>query len=140
MRLRSAAALPAVLFAMALTSALVVGGVYAARTMASRAWLTKSAAELPASTERVLVDVVADWDTAGLAAMPIGAVVVESPVAVDGVLVSVRVTRLNQYTYWMVAEAAGPISRRIESRLGLLARSAEGRIRPVDGPAWTRLP
>jgi hypothetical protein len=133
-------ALPAVLFAMVLTSALVVGGVYAARTLGIRARLTSSATELQSPVERVLVELIADWDTAGRAAMAIGAVVVERRAPVGDIPVIVRVIRLNQYTYWLVADATSPTSYGIQSRLGLLVRSANGGIGTVPGPAWTRLP
>jgi hypothetical protein len=139
MRRRPAMALPAVLFAMTLTSALVVGGVYAARTLGTRARLTTSATELQSPVEAVLIELVANWDTAGRAAMPIGTVV-ERQTLVGGVPVIARVLRLNQHTYWLVAEATSQTSHGIQSRLGLLVRSAEGGIGPVPGPAWTRLP
>lgn len=140
MRRRPAAALPAVLFAMALTSALVVGGVHVARTAHARARLAKAAGDLHAPIEYVLVDLVARWDTSASAAMPAGTVVVHPPVTVHGVVVAASITRLNDRTYWMVAEATSPAAHRITSRLGLLVRAADGRIRPVSGAAWTRLP
>lgn len=140
MRRRRAAALPAVLFAMALCSALVVGGIHAARTAHARARLATSATDLQAPVERALVELVAAWDTAGRAAMPTGTAVVESPMSPEGASVAVRVTRLNEHTYWMVAEAVSPAHRGIRSRIGLLVRAAEGRIGPVPGAAWTRLP
>jgi hypothetical protein len=140
MRARPAAALPAVLFALALTSALVVGGVHVARTAQARARLASAANDLHAPVEYVLVDLVARWDTAAGAAMPVGAVVIRPPVTVHGVQVAASITRLNEHTYWMTAEATSSASHRITSRLGLLVRAAEGRIRPVSGPAWTRLP
>ena len=140
MRRRAAAALPAVLLAMALMSALVVGGVYAARTLGVRARLARSSSELYSPIERVLVEAIAHWDSGGHAAMPIGAAAWGPPASIDGVPVMSSVTRLNERTYWLVAEAQGPSSLRIASRLGVLIRVAEGRIRPVPGPAWTRLP
>lgn len=125
---------------MALTSALVVGGVYTARTSHTRARLARSATDLRSTVERALVDLVAAWDTAGRAAMAVGAVAVELPATADSVPVTAWITRLNEHTYWMVAEAASPDAHHVRSRLGLLVRSANGRIRPVSGPAWTRLP
>jgi hypothetical protein len=140
MRRRRAAALPAVLFATALTSALVVGGVYAARTSHARARLAKSATELQSPAERVLVELVADWDTAGHAAMLAGTEDVLPTRSQDGASVAVRVTRLDEHNYWFVAEATRPAPRGMRTRVGLLVRATEGRIQPVPGPAWTRLP
>jgi hypothetical protein len=134
------AALPVVLFAMALTSALVVGGMHAARTLGTRARLVRTASALQSPTERVLVDLVAAWDTAGRAAMPIGAVAVDPPVRVDGLEVVVWTTRMNERTWWLVAEASAMTPGRVQSRMALLARAADGQISPVPGPAWTRLP
>lgn len=140
MTLRRAVALPAVLFAMALTSALVVGGVYAARTLGTRGRIVRSATELYWPAERVLTELVAIWDTTGRAAMPVGAVIAEPVISVEGVVVSAWVTRLSEESYWMVAEAVSSTPDRIRSRVALLVRSAEGRIRPAPGAAWTRLP
>ena len=137
---RTGAALPAVLLAMALMSALVVGGVYAARTLRIGARLARSSTELYSPVERVLVEAVARWDSTGRAAMPIGAAESGPQVSIDGIPVTIAATRLNERTYWLVAEAQGPASHRIASRLGVLVRVVEGRIRPVPGPAWTRLP
>lgn len=140
MRFRAGVALPTVLFSMAMTGALVVGGVYVARQQGSTARLARTATELHAPVERVLVRNVTAWDTAGRSALVIGAVVVESPVTVEDVLVTTRIRRLNQHTYWLVAEAATSSSYGIQSRLGLLVHSGEGRIQPVPGAAWTRIP
>ena len=137
---RSAVALPAVLLAMALVSALVVGGVYAARTMGIRARVSTSSADIDAPVERALIELVAAWDTAGRVAMPIGTTASVSPTSLQGVPVMASVTRLNEHTYWFVAEAEAPESHGIRSRLALLIRAAEGIVRPVPGPAWTRLP
>jgi hypothetical protein len=140
MRVRRAAALPAVLLALALTSALVVGGVHVARAAHTRARLAESATGLQSATERALVELVAAWDTAGRAAMPTGTVVVEPNASLEGVSVAVQVTRLNEHTYWLVAEANSSTPHGIRTRVGLLVRAAEGRIGPVSGPAWTHLP
>ena len=137
---RNAVALPAVLFAMTLVSALVVGGVYATRTLVTSARLARTADALHAPAERLIVELVAGWDTAGRAAMPIGAVVFESPGRIDGVPVTASVLRLNEYTYWMIAAARDSSFHGIGSRLSLLVRAANGEIRPVPGPAWTRIP
>jgi hypothetical protein len=140
MRLRVGVALPAVLLSMALTSALVVGGVYAARQQRSMARLSSSATELHGPLEQVLVGKVTAWDTAGRSALVIGAVIVESPVVLEGVSVTTRIRRLNQHAYWLVAEAATASSYGIQSRLGLLVHAREGEIRPVPDAAWMRIP
>lgn len=140
MKHRVGVALPAVLFSMALTSALVVGGVYAARQQGAAARLARSATELSGPLEQVLVGKVTAWDTAGRSALVIGAVIADSPVRLEGVSVTTRVRRLNQHTYWLVAEAAAASSYGIQSRLGLLVHAREGQIRPVPEAAWMRIP
>jgi len=140
MKHRVGVALPAVLFSMALTSALVVGGVYAARQQGAAARLARSATELSGPLEQVLVGKVTAWDTAGRSALVIGAVIADSPVRLEGVSVTTRVRRLNQHTYWLVAEAAAASSYGIQSRLGLLVHANEGQIRPVPDAAWMRIP
>lgn len=140
MNLRVGVALPAVLFSMALTSALVVGGVYAARQQGSAARLSRSATELRGPLEQVLVGKVTAWDTAGRSALVVGAVIVESPVRFEGVSVTTWIRRLNEHTYLLVAEAATASSYGIQSRLGLLVHAHEGQIRPVPEAAWMRIP
>jgi hypothetical protein len=140
MRSRVGVALPAALLSMALTSALVVGGVYAARQQRSRAKLASSATELNAPLEQVLVGKVTASDTATLSALVVGAVIVEAPVVLAGLSVTTRIRRLNQHTYWLVAEAAISSSYLIQGRLGLLVHCHEGRLRPVPGAAWMRIP
>lgn len=140
MSCRGAVALPAVLLAMTVMSALVVGGVYSARTLGVRARLLKSSAENYAPVEHAIVELVAGWDSASRAALPIGGVESSAPAIIDGVPVSASVTRLNQRTYWLVAEARRSPSHGIASRLALLIRVSDGQVRPVPGPAWTRLP
>jgi hypothetical protein len=135
-----AAALPAVLFAMALVSALVVGSVHTARTLRKSARQSHRATALRWPVERVLVDLIAHWDTAGRTAMPIGGVVLEAPTAWEGVPVRVSVTRLNEHVYWMVAEADDSASPHVWSRLGVLVEAQKHQIRLVAGPAWTQLP
>lgn len=140
MKHRVGVALPAVLLSMALTSALVVGGLHAARQQGSAARLARLATELHGPLEQVLVGKVTAWDTAGRSALVIGAVIVESPVVFEGVSVTTRIMRLNQHAYWLVAEAATASSYGIQSRLGVLVHAHEGQIRPVPDAAWMRIP
>ena len=132
--------MPVVLFAMALTSAMVVGGVYVARVQGSAARMARSSTGLHASLEQVLAEKVTNWDTGGRSAAPIGAVVVEASAMVDGVLVATTVRRLSPETYWFVAEAVSSSSLGIQGRLGMLVHSQAGRIRPVPGAPWARIP
>lgn len=137
---RCGVALPAVLFAVALTSALVVAGAYAARTSNARARLARTATELQAPVERALIDLVVGWDTTVRAAMPIGTTSPEPTRMIEGVSVASWITRLNVYTWWVIAEGASSAAPSSRSRMGVLIRAGDGRIFPVSGPAWTRLP
>lgn len=134
------AALPVVLFALAISSALAVGGAYAARQLAASARASQRGLELEPTAERAIVDAVAAWDSAARADQPVGVSVALSASSTSLLLTRAWVTRTTTRTYWLVAEsrtAGNPMLRR---RLGLLVRIAEGHPVPVPLRSWSELP
>ena len=140
MRLRSGAALAAVLFLMALTSALVVAGVYASRSLAAstRFHRTASAAEEPA--ERALMAIVAQWDSAGRANQAPGTEVSMPQTVIDSVTVASWITRLSAGTWWLVAETTPGTGTDFARRIGLLVHGSVSIVDAVPGAAWVQLP
>lgn len=137
---RGGAALAAVLFAMALTSALMVGGIYASRSMVTSARFSRTSSSIESPAERALLTIVAQWDTAARAEQLLASEVAASLEVIDGVAVATWITRLGAGTWWLVAESAGETEPRFTRRIGLLVRDSAGVVNAVPGPAWVQLP
>lgn len=137
---RGGAALAAVLFAMALTSALVVGGVYASRSMVTSARFSRTASSIESPAERALLTIVVQWDSATRAEQLPGLEVAASLEVIDGITVAAWITRLSARTWWLVAESAGETGPRFTRRMGLLVHDSAGVVNAVPGPAWVQLP
>jgi hypothetical protein len=135
-----AAALPVVLFALALTSALSVGGLYVTRRIATSARTSQRGADLMLLAEGVLVRAIASWDSTARALQPTGSTTTIAVGADAYVRWSGWITRTSELDYWLVAEAvtvAKPVLRR---RLGIVVRTVDGRPRPATPRAWSELP
>lgn len=137
---RRAAALAAVLLATTLSTAVVVGGAYAARTLAARARLGRTGSDLEVPVERRLIEIIANWDTLARGSIPIGSTVVDPTTTESHAAVVSWVTRLNIQTYWLVAEARSLAEVGMRRRTSVLVRSDSAGVLPVAGGAWTRLP
>ena len=137
---RGGAALVAVLLALALTSALVVGGSYVARQSATASGIARRGAELEARAEEALVRAVMGWDTAARLAQPVG--VTDELVRLDAPGVSVRLsaTRVEAGTWWLVAEASGTAKPLLRRHLGLLVHADSSGATPLSRRAWLDLP
>jgi hypothetical protein len=135
-----AAALPVVLFALALTSALSLGGVYVARRMATSARTSQRGADLMLLAEGVLVRAVAHWDSAARAVQPRGSSTSIGAGADAFVRWSGWVTRTSELDYWLVAEAATVAKPVLRKRLGVVVRTVDGRPQISSPRAWSELP
>jgi hypothetical protein len=135
--MRLGAALPAVLFALTMTSALAVGGAFVSRQQAAAARFAERGGELHPLAERVLVETIAAWDSASRANQPVGSV---APMASASPLTAVWVTRASQQLYWLVGEAATASKPVLRRRIGVLVRDSSGAPKLVPSPAWTELP
>lgn len=134
--MRPGAALPATLFALAMTSAMAVGGVHVARRHAASAAESNAAASLLPAAEGAVIAAFVAWDTLARAQQPVGASV-EAP---GNATVSVWVTRTAELEYLIVAEARTP-SRPVQyQRVGLSVIIRGGVPRLPFPRAWALLP
>lgn len=141
MRGSRGAALPVVLLALAMSSALAVGGVYVARQLASAASLGQRASTLGPTAEALLVTAYASWDSVGRADQPVGSTTDLPPLSdAAGVRAIGWVTRTGLDQYWLVAEASLTHKPLLRTRLGLVVSTAHGRPRPIPRRAWAELP
>lgn len=139
MNRRAGVALPIVLLAIALVSALAVGSLSISRTVAGSARLPAHGATVHGVAEGALTALVAAWDTAARAADPVG-VVMASPSRIEHrATVSTWTTRIGERTWWLVAEASNE-SPRLRRRLGLVIHMKQGAATPVPARAWASLP
>lgn len=138
--MKPGAALPAVLFAMAMMSALTVGGAYVARQLAGSARLGHRGAELQPSAEASLVNTIATWDSTARAEQPIGSVFAVTSEPAAPLPTDVWITRTGPALYWLVSEASNESKPVLRRRIGVLVSVANGAPRLVSHRAWTELP
>ena len=134
--MRFGAALPATLFALAMTSAMAVGGVYVARRHAASAAETSNAASLLAAAERAAIDAFVSWDTLARREQPIGPSVELRP----GAHATVWVTRTAELEYLVVAEARSATRPAQFHRIALSVVIRAGAPRLPFPRAWALLP
>jgi hypothetical protein len=133
-------ALPVVLFALALSSALAVGGVYVTRQVAASARAAQRGAALETMSEGALVDAVSSWDSLARAQQAVGAVAALPTSSVDGVESGAWVTRIGASAYWLVAQSTSSSRPVLRRRIGLLIWITNGVPKPVPQRAWGELP
>jgi len=129
-----------VLLAVALASALVVGGSFVARQLASSVRAETQSELLQPAAERALVESIAAWDSVSRAAQPIGSSFALPVVAAPPTNVRAWVTRLGESTYWLVAEACVGTRPMLRRRIGVVVRVSGGAATLVPGRAWGELP
>lgn len=138
--MRRAAALPVVLFAMTMASALAVGGTYVTRQLAASARAAQRGGELEPSAERALVEAIVSWDSTARSEQVVGTVVAIPTATSGSVRTDAWITRASENTYWVVAEARGDIRPPLRRRLGALVRVSGGRPTLAPQRAWSELP
>lgn len=130
------AALPATLFALAITSALAVGGVYVARRHKASALDESAAAMLRPRAESLAIDALVSWDTIARSGQLVGATVMLDSSAET----RVWVTRTTSDQYLIGAEALSRTTPVFQHRIGLWVVVAAGRARPAYPRVWSLLP
>jgi hypothetical protein len=138
--MKTAAALPAVLLALALTAALAVGGVHVTRQLAAAGSYAERGTHLEPTAQGALVEVVVSWDSGQRQAQQIG-----EPAAVlqwddRGIRTQAWVTRFTPTAYWVVAESGTGARPRLRRRVSVLVHTVKGVPRPVRYRAWSELP
>jgi hypothetical protein len=138
--IRRAAALPTVLFVLALTAALAAGGAYVSRGSATGARSLQRGAESGYPAERALVDMMASWDSSAMAGLVIGSTAPAAAIVDGSVRVECWITRLTASSYWLVAEASNPGRPSLRRRTGLLVTIRTGQPHAAPERAWSQLP
>lgn len=133
-------ALLAVLLALGLTAALVVGGSYVTRRLASASALDQRGAELEPWVEEAVARAVVAWDSVARRAQPLGTAA-DAGASLEGrIQVTVHITRVSVRGYWVVAEASDVAKPLLRRRLGLLVLAAPNGPAPAPERAWAELP
>ena len=139
--MKVAAALPVVLFTLAISTALSVGGLYVTRQLARSATAIQLGREVELAAEGAIVATVSAWDSAALANQPIGtATQRSSTLSTPELVVTLWITRVSEPVYWIVAEARSGAKPLYYKRLGLSITTRDGRPRPISLRAWVELP
>jgi hypothetical protein len=138
--MRPGVALPVVLFAIAATSALAVGGTYVTRQYAASVHTARRQGELEPAAERALVEAIASWDSVARSEQLVGTAVALKTSTTAGARAEIWVTRATQSTYWLVAEASSDARPPLRRRIGLLVRVSGGAPALVSDRAWSELP
>ena len=130
------AALPATLFALAITSAMAVGGLYVSRRHGATVAESNAALELRPLAERAAIDAVVQWDSAARAMQPIGATTALA--APEGT--GCWITRTGEREYLIVAESRTARRPALYHRIGLSVVVSDGAPKLPFPRAWTLLP
>jgi hypothetical protein len=129
-----------VLFALAMTSALAVGGAYVTRQIAASARMAQRGAESEPMSERALAEAVVSWDSVARAQQPIGTVAPLAASRIGAVSTNAWITRISESAYWLVAESTTDLRPVLRRRIGLLIRVSGGVPALVPARAWSELP
>ena len=134
------AALPVVLFALAIASALAVGGLFVARRQVASAQTSQRGSGIETVAESILVMAVANWDSAARSTQPIGTTRSLGTSITPVLRASGWITRTSALDYWIVAEASEASKPLLKRRLGVGIRSVNGRPSLASPRAWLELP
>ena len=130
------AALPATLFALAITSAMAVGGVFVVRRHLASSLEGDAGFALRPSAELAAVRVIAAWDSVARANQPIG----QSETLSETPSATVSIVRTGELEYFIVVTARTATRPVLYHRLGLSVVMEGGKARLPFPRAWTLLP
>ena len=134
--MRRAAALPMVLFTLAIAGALTVGGAFVSRQIAVSARVLQRGSRLASVPERLVVQALAGWDSVARHVQPVGS----TSALVQGGPDRLWVTRLSTHAYWLVSESRDVGKPNIFRRLGAVV-ALDSLARPrVPHRGWIELP
>lgn len=138
--MKRGAALPAVLLAITMASALAVGGAFVARQYAAAARLAHHGSELLPSADAALVEAIAAWDSVARKAQPVGSAIAIPGGPTPSSRPAVWITRASPQLYWLVAEARSDSRPVLRRRIGVLVRDSAGLAKTVPRSGWVDLP
>lgn len=138
--MRRGAALPLVLLAMTMVSALAVGGTYVTRQLAASARTAERRAELEPEAERALAEAIVTWDSVARREQQVGTVAVLPTSGMGSLRTEAWITRATATTYWLVAESSEDTPPSLHRRIGLVIRVSGGAAALVSQRAWSELP
>ena len=136
---KDGAALPVVLLALAISSALAIGGAYASRRAAATARSRITLERLADAAETSIGALVASWDTTAMANEPVGQTTSASIATLEQET-GTWVTRLTHSAYWVVAESCGLASPRVCRRQAVVIIFVSGNPIRAYGQLWADLP
>jgi hypothetical protein len=137
--MRWGAALPAVLLALTLTSALAVGGAFVSRQQAAAARFAGRGEPLLPAAETALIRAIGSWDRAARDSQPIGTSA-PLPDASRVPVIAVWVTRASPTLFWLVAEARTTVEPVFRRRIGVFVGMAGDTPRIIPLRGWVDLP
>ena len=129
------AALPATLFALAITSAMAVGGLHVAHRHKAATLDRNAATVLRSRSETLVVTALASWDSLARAQQPIGVTAADS-----GAGFAVWLTRTSELEYLIVAEVRTGTRPVLYHRVGATVVIVAGRPRLPFPRAWSQMP
>jgi hypothetical protein len=138
--MKGGTALPAVLLALALSSALAVSGAYVTRQLSTTGRAAIRGAELQSSVEAALAENIAGWDSVVWTSQPIGTSTFTHTITIAGVRTQVWRTRTQHSLFWVVGESENDLPPRLRRRVGVLVQVWSGAPIRVSSRAWTELP
>lgn len=138
--MRRAAALVVVLVALALATALTVGGTFLARQLAAGPRWSQIGADLEAAAERALADAIAAWDSVARGDQPLGFSAELAERRDAATMTRVWITRSSERGYWLVAESMTTGNLKLRRRLGASVVSEGGQAVLLPQRGWIELP
>ena len=138
--MKPGAALPAVLLAITMASALAVGGAFVSRQYAAAARLSQHGSDLLPAADAALVEVIAAWDSAARRSQPVGTVMAFPAGHPSSTRLAVWITRASPQLYWLVAEVSSDSRPVLRRRIGVLVRDSAGIAKTIAWRGWAELP
>jgi hypothetical protein len=138
--MKRGAALPVVLLAITMASALAVGGAFVSRQYAGAARLSHHGSDLLPAADAAVVEAIAAWDSAARKTQPVGTVVAFPAGPSSSPRPAVWITRTSPQLYWLVAEASSDSRPVLRRRIGVLVRDSAGIAKTVAWRGWADLP
>ena len=137
---RRGAALPMMIFVLAMTGALAVSGAFVSRQLAGNVRAMERGAALEPLAEAALVTAVSAWDSVSRGVQPIGESQLLSATAAGDMRVDLWVTRLSARTFWLVANTRSLTRPPFARRLGVVVEVTNATPTLVSERAWGELP